>query len=96
MEWLKHLVIRNYGKGIVVNRLIQGKYYTKYDNGLLSYEFNYIDNQKHGTQYSWYKNGDIHYLDEYLNGERHGISIIYDPVNNIYITSIWNRGIADT
>ena len=77
MEWLKHFVINRNEKGIFVNNLAQGKHYTKFENGNLSYEFNYANGKKHGTQHSWFVNNILHYEETWENGQQRGLWILY-------------------
>jgi antitoxin component YwqK of YwqJK toxin-antitoxin module len=73
MEWLKHLVIRNNGEGILVNNWKQGSHYEKYPGDHLEYEENYDCGQCHGIQRSWYWNKQIQYEWNYIHGQQHGI-----------------------
>jgi hypothetical protein len=85
MEWLKHLTISNNGDGILVNNWLQGKHYDKFENGNISFEYNYIDNRKHEIQYSWYHNGKPHYEQNYNNGEQCGKWILYSSDIPFYV-----------
>ena len=92
MEWLKHLTICRNEDGILVNDLLQGKHYIKFETGLLSYEYNYIDGRKQSTQYSWFSDGDIHYEENWLNDQIHGRCIKCGIASRIYKIEIWKYG----
>ena len=94
MEWLKYLVIHRDKKGILVNDMLQGKRYTKFNTGLLSYEYNYIDNKKQGAQYSWFYDGDMHYEENWLDNQLHGRTIMYGRSNQALRYIMYIHGIC--
>jgi antitoxin component YwqK of YwqJK toxin-antitoxin module len=73
MEWLKHLVVRNDGKGILVNDQKQGTRYIKGHDEIQLCEYNFVNHKFHGTQREWYCNGQKSLEYNYINGEQHGI-----------------------
>jgi antitoxin component YwqK of YwqJK toxin-antitoxin module len=73
MEWLKYLVIQKDETGILINNWKQGARYFKSDNSILEYEYNYLDDRRHGIQRGWYENGQLNYEHNYDHGQYHGI-----------------------
>lgn len=51
----------------------QGVWESKYDNGQLCSEVEYLDGKKHGIERTWYNNGQIEYEFFFKEGVSHGI-----------------------
>jgi len=58
-------------------KVVDGKEYTikrdYYDNGLLRYEHNYVNNKLEGLQKQWYDNGQLWYKFNYVNDKQEGV-----------------------
>lgn len=51
----------------------EGKWNAFYQNGLLKYERNYLNNKFHGVIKEYYSNGQLASVGSYINGERNGL-----------------------
>jgi len=48
------------------NKIIKEIWY--FENGKLSYEYNYKNGKKDGKQYAWWSDGELYYEENYKNG----------------------------
>ena len=76
---------KGYNNNNIVYELKNGNGYVKeyYDNGILRFEVEYLNGNRHGKGKEYHYNGNLEFEGEYLNGKKHGKGKEYDYDGNL-------------
>ena len=71
---------------------LEGKQMEYFDNGLISYEKEYHNDQLHGSSVSYYRVGTLLVVSKYIAGELDGEKKVYYPTGAIHSIARYSKG----